>query len=67
MSEQIGDRVESHAIAEYKTLCVTGVINWLMPRQFVFVAGYMKGYMRAQDDYIAKLKDGMAQKGYPID
>ena len=61
MSAEIGDRVERHAIAEYKTMCVTGALNWLMSRQFLFVAGYMKGYIRAQDDYLAKLKEGVGR------
>jgi hypothetical protein len=57
MTSEIGNRVEQHAIAEYKTLCVTGVLSWLVSRQFLFVAGYMKGYMRAQDDYLAKIRE----------
>lgn len=60
MSAEIGDRVEAHAIAEYKTLTVTGILNWLVSRQFVFIAGYMKGYLRAQDDCIEKLRESKA-------
>lgn len=60
MSNDIGNRVEQHAIAEYKTLCVTGILHWLVSRQFLFVAGYMKGYMRAQDDILQKMREGKA-------
>jgi hypothetical protein len=56
MSENIGDRINDHAIAEYKSMCVTGVLSWITSRQFLFVAGYMKGYMLAQDDFMAKLR-----------
>lgn len=60
MSETIGERVERHAIAEYEVMSVTGALKWIMSRKSVFVAGYMKGYMRAQDDILQKMREGKA-------
>jgi len=56
MSQSIGDRVSEQAIAEYKTLRVTGQINPMLSQQDTFQAGYMKGFLQAQTEFIEQMK-----------
>lgn len=56
MSADVGVAAHEHAIAEYKTLVVTQLLSETTQPQTAFVAGYLRGYLAAQTDIIAKLK-----------
>jgi hypothetical protein len=58
MNEDIGTMVERNALAAYDSLLVTGEISHLNPQRHIFLIAYLKGYLKAQDDFIAQMKKG---------
>jgi hypothetical protein len=57
MNESIGERIYESAKVEYQIMHTTRELSVFYDQQQTFVLGYLRGYLKAQDDVIKQFKE----------